>query len=183
MPDRAPGLAGWRIGVWAVPPLILLAAAVARQTVPGFNWTGRDFVGVGAVLGAACLGWEVAVRVARGNAAYRAGAAVAIAGALVMVWINLAVGIIGGEDNPANLVFFIVLALGAAGALITRFQPAGMARTLRLVAALQAVIAIGIAASGAGMAIALFCLLFSLAWGISAHLFARAARRPEHATA
>ena len=37
-----------------------------------------------------------------GNSAYRAAVGVAIAAAFILVWMNLAVGIIGSEDNPAN---------------------------------------------------------------------------------
>ncbi len=182
MVERAAGTSRWRRGVWAVPIMILLAAAIANQTVPGFNWSGRDFIGVGLVLGAACLAWEVAVRGAASNF-YRAGAALAIAGALVMVWVNLAVGMIGNEDNRANLVFFVLLALGAAGALIARLRPAGMARTMRLMAGGQALIAAAIVLTGPDRAIALICLLFCGLWALSGHLFAVAARPASHATA
>jgi hypothetical protein len=43
---------------------------------------------------------------------------------------NLAVGIIGSEDNPANLMYGGVLAVGIIGAIIARFEPHGMARAL-----------------------------------------------------
>jgi hypothetical protein len=39
---------------------------------------------------------------------------------MFLVWMNLAVGIIGSEDNPANLMFGGVLALGILGAFIAR---------------------------------------------------------------
>ena len=32
--------------------------------------------------------------------------------AFLLIWINLAVGIIGSEDNPANLMYGAVLLLG-----------------------------------------------------------------------
>jgi hypothetical protein len=43
---------------------------------------------------------------------------------------NLAVGVIGTEDDPANLMYVGVLAVGIIGAIIARFRPHGMARTL-----------------------------------------------------
>lgn len=36
---------------------------------------------------------------------YRIGAAVALGAAFFEVWMNLAVGIVGSEDNPVNLGF------------------------------------------------------------------------------
>ena len=50
---------------------------------------------------------------------------------------NLAVGIIGSEDNPANLLYLGVLAVGILGAGFVRFRPRGMARTLLATALAQ----------------------------------------------
>jgi len=47
---------------------------------------------------------------------------------------NLAVGIIGNEDNPANLLYLGVIALGIGGAFAARFEARGMARTLFVMA-------------------------------------------------
>ena len=55
----------------------------------------------------------------------------------MLVWINLAVGIIGSEDNPANLMYGGVLAVGVAGAVAARFRPGGMARALAATALAQ----------------------------------------------
>jgi len=49
---------------------------------------------------------------------------------LLLIWMNLAVGIIGSEDNPANMLYVGVLAVGIIGAGIARLRPRGMARTL-----------------------------------------------------
>ena len=61
--------------------------------------------------------------------------------AFILVWMNLAVGIIGSEDNPANLMYFAVLATGFIGAMISRFQPLGMAHVLFAMALAQALVA------------------------------------------
>lgn len=55
---------------------------------------------------------------------------------------NLAVGIIGEPDNPANLMYVAVLAIGALGAIISRFKPQGMALTMFATAFAQALVAI-----------------------------------------
>lgn len=164
----------WRIAVWGTAALILLAAAIANQTVEGFNWSLGDFAGVGLMLTAACLGWELAAR-ASPSQHYRAGAALAIAGGLALVWINLAVGIIGGEDSRANLLFFAILAIGGLLALAGHLRPAAMARALTAMAVLQALLAAGILLAGLA-AEAAFCLVFAAIWIGSARLFQSAAR-------
>ncbi len=75
-----------------------------------------------------------------GNTAYRAAVALALAAALILVWMNLAVGLIGTEDNPANLMYGGVLAVGIIGAIIARFRPHGMARALFAMALAQALV-------------------------------------------
>lgn len=53
---------------------------------------------------------------------------------------NLAVGIIGSEDNPANLLYIGVPAVGLLGCWIARFQPGGMASALIATAVAQMLI-------------------------------------------
>ena len=93
------------------------------------NWTLSDFVFAGVLLFGTGLTYELVARKA-GGIAYRAAVGVALAAAFLLVWINGAVGIIGNEDNPANLMYGGVLAVGIIGAMIARFQPQGMARAL-----------------------------------------------------
>jgi hypothetical protein len=77
----------------------------------------------------------------RNNAAYRSAIGVALAAALLLVWLSLGVGIIGKDGDPANLMYFGVLAVGIIGAVIVRLQPHGMARALLATALAQAVVA------------------------------------------
>jgi hypothetical protein len=70
----------------------------------------------------------------------RLAAFMAIVGAFFMVWVNLAVGIIGEPDNPANLLFFGVLLVGFLGALLVRFQPKGMVRVMYTMVIIQLVV-------------------------------------------
>lgn len=127
----------------------------------------------GAMLGAAALAFEVAARAAHGHA-YRLAAAIAIGAGFVLVWINFAVGVIGREDNPANLAFAAVLGLGLAGAALVRLRAAGLARVLAAMAALQG--AIGVyALAVASYKGAILCLLYVATWLTSAQLFRKAA--------
>ena len=75
------------------------------------------------------------------NLAYRAAGAAALGSGLLLLWSNLAVGLIGSEDERANLMYFGVLAVGIAGAFIARFQPQGMAVALFATAAAVGLVA------------------------------------------
>ena len=72
--------------------------------------------------------------------AYRLAVGIALAAAFLLVWINLAVGVIGSEDNPANLMYFGVLAIGFLGAIIAELRPQGMSRVLFAMALAQALV-------------------------------------------
>ena len=55
---------------------------------------------------------------------------------------NLAVGVIGADGDPADLMYVGVLAVGLIGAIIARFLPHGMARALFATALAQALVAV-----------------------------------------
>lgn len=109
--------------------VLLMVPLVAMQFTKEVNWTLSDFVVAGVLLFGSGLTFELVSR-RSANIVYRVAVGIAVATALFLVWSNLAVGIIGNEDNPANLMYFGVLAIGAIGAIIARLQPLGMARAL-----------------------------------------------------
>ena len=123
------------------------------------------------------------MRTLQGRSAYRTATGVALAAALLLVWLSLGVGIIGADGDPANLMYFGVLAVGIAGAALARLRPRGMARALLAMALAQALVA-GIALIGrlglpySGPAELLLLNGFFIAmFGGSAWLFGRAAAR------
>ena len=75
-----------------------------------------------------------------GRIAYRIGIAVALAAAFLELWINLAVGIVGREDNPVNQGFYLVVATAAACAFTARLRADGMARAMAATAGVQALL-------------------------------------------
>ena len=171
----------WRIVGWGGVAFLLLLPLVT-----GAPWTLSDFIAAGAMLGGAGLLVELAVRASL-DPAYRAGAGLAVAAIFLLIWVNGAVGFLGDEDNPANLVFIGVIAIAALGALLAGFQPLGMARAMFAAAAAQ--VAVGIAALAAGWGspgyagvyeIVLGTSLFTLLWLTSATLFLKAARDQRH---
>jgi len=75
------------------------------------------------------------------NTAYRIAAGLALTAAFLIVWLNAAAGLIGIEDDdPANLLYVGVLAIGFIGAIIARLQPEGLARALLATALAQALV-------------------------------------------
>jgi hypothetical protein len=119
-----------------VPAIPLLLPLVAMRFTGEVNWTMSDFVIAYVLL----AGAGFAYRLATSNAAswfYRGGAAISVFACLSLVWVNLAVGFIGDEDNPANLLFGGVIATAALGALAVRFESRGMARVMSAAGAVQ----------------------------------------------
>jgi hypothetical protein len=178
----AGGGSGWRVAIWGGAGLMLLLPLLAMQFSDEVRWDAADFLLLGAMLAAAGGAWELAARMT-GSRAYRAGAGLALAAAFALVWINLAVGIIGSEDNPANLIYGAVLAAALLGAVAARFRAAGMARAMAATALVQALaapvaVAAGLGPMPAGAASELAALngAFALLWLGSGWLFRKAAR-------
>jgi len=65
------------------------------------------------------------------NTAYRLAAGLALAAAFLIVWMSVAAGLLGIEDDdPANVLYVGVLTIGFIGAITARFQPRGLARAM-----------------------------------------------------
>lgn len=183
-PDNGSGrrMNPWRIAAWSGAVVLLLLPLVAMQVTDEVQWGPLDFAVVGALLlgtGLACefLLWK------SGSLAYRLGAVIALAAALLLIWINLAVGIIGDEGEPANLLYVGVLAVGIGGSFLARFEAGGMARAMVLAAVAVAVVGVVALAAGWGatgpswpLDIAGLTVFFAALFGGSAWLFHQAAR-------
>jgi len=119
------------------------------------------------------------------STAYGLAAGLALAPAFVIIWMSVAAGLIGIEDDdPANLLYVGVLAIGFLGALIARFQPRELARVLfatALAQAVVAVIALNYPNTASPTAIVLLHGLFVALFAASALLF-RYAAKPQRVT-
>lgn len=127
------------VGLALATALILLIPLLAMQVTDEVVWTLADFVFAGVLIFGTGLMYVLVARKA-GNIVYRAAVGVALVAAFLLVWANGAVGIIGSEDNPANLIYGGVLAIGIIGVIIARFRPHGMARALFATALAQALV-------------------------------------------
>lgn len=135
---------GWRIARWSAAAALLCVPAIAmRFPGSGFDWTASDFVVMGTLFAAVLGAYELLASRAPGFT-YRAASVLTTLGLFLLIWMNLAVGIIGHEGNPANLMFAAVITIVAGGSCIARFKPEGMARALFTAAAAQ--LAIGVVA-------------------------------------
>ena len=119
--------------VLLVPTLLLLVPLVANHTVDGFNWNPGDYIIFWLIMVAIGFAYKLVTNKAR-NAVHCIATGIALMAAFIIVWGNLAVGFIGSEDNPANLMYFVALFVGALLGGMSRFTPAGMARAMFMTA-------------------------------------------------
>lgn len=125
----------WRLIGWGGAIALLAAPFIAMQVnAEGVNWTLSDFIFAGALIGIVGGLLELAIR-ASSNASYRAGAGLALLGLFLVTWVNLAVGIVGSENNAANLWFFGALAVGIVATAVARGKASGMSVAMLATAA------------------------------------------------
>lgn len=173
----------WRLVGWGFLAALLALPAVAMRFTAEVQWTASDFLFMGLLLAIAGGVVEFAAWLSK-DAFYRAGAVIGVLAGFLLIWVNLAVGILGGEGNPYNLLFALVLAAAMLGALITGFRAPGMAHAMTAAAAVQ--LLIGLAAltlplgspgpAGTYEAV-LGIALFTPLWLLAAALFHIAGRR------
>ena len=166
--------------VWGGIATLLLIPAVAMQFTTEVNWDAADFIGMGIILISLGGAYEFLARKAP-NWTYRAAAALALVTAFLLIWVNFAVGIIGSENNDANMMYAGVLAVVVGGACLARFRSPGMARAMVAAAATQVLVAVIALATGAGVDGAAWPRdvigatgILTAMWLVSAWLFRRA---------
>lgn len=163
----------WRVIMWGTIGILLILPALAMQVTSEVHWTASDFIFAAVLMGSVGLGVELTVR-ASGDWAYRGAMFIAIGLAFLTVWANGAVGIIGNEDNPLNLLYFIPLVVGGLAAVRVWFRASAMSRIMAAIAMSQFVIA-GVAAAN-GFWVWIAAAVIGGAWSLSAVLFERAAQ-------
>lgn len=179
-PDRLTSIL--RLIGWGLVAGLLIAPAIAMRFTEEVQWTPFDFIVAGVVLIGAGVVAELTVR-ASGDWSYRFGAGLAVLGSVLLLWLTGAVGIIGSEDHPSNLLYPGVIGLAFVGAVASRFHAGGLSLTMASVAAVQIVIGILAVLLGWGEGsenwprpVILLSIFFGLIWLASAALFRRASR-------
>ncbi len=129
------------VGIALATGFILLLPLLAMQFTDEVVWDLADFAIAGVLLFGAGFTYKLsAIKVS--NTVYRSAVGLTLATAFILFWVNGAVGIIGNEENPVNLMYVGVLAIGIIGSIVARFQPHGMARALFATALAQALVAV-----------------------------------------
>jgi hypothetical protein len=163
--------------------LLILGPLVAQMVYEEFLWRAMDFVVwtllVGSTVSLLMLGARSHKKIDR------LAVAVSVMTGFLTIWANLAVGIIGREDNPMNLLYFGFLAVGIVGAVISRGRSEGLVITLGMMSALHFGMALWLCAVLATPA-ALVTGILSALWCLAATLFHRASQgdhgHPQEAT-
>ena len=119
--------------------VLLMVPLVASQVVDGWNWNAGTFVFAYVMFFGTALAYALIART-MGAWAYKAGVGLALVAGFVMGWGTMVH--ISESENPANLVYFGVLAVGGVGAWLARLEARGMARALFAMAAALAVVGV-----------------------------------------
>lgn len=82
----------WRVAGWSLLAALLVIPAVAMRFTADVNWGLLDFVAAAVMLGALGIGFELLARM-QVKPWHRGVIALALVGAFLLVWAELAVGI------------------------------------------------------------------------------------------
>lgn len=105
------------------------AALLMIPLAARFPWSLGDFLVMGTLLFGTGLAY-ILISSRSESLAYKAAVGLGAGTAFLLVWVNGAVGIIGSEDNPANLLYAGVLLVGLLGTLFARFRARAMSWAL-----------------------------------------------------
>jgi len=117
----------------------LMVPLVASQVVEGWNWPPGAFLRVYVLFFLTGMVFALVSR-RMGVWQYKAGVGVALGAGFALGWSNMVH--VADTGNLANLWYYSVLVVGAAGALLARLKAPGLARTLFVMAALLALISV-----------------------------------------
>lgn len=170
----------WSILIWSGAGVMILLPFVAMRFTTEVNWTVGDFVFAGVMIGGSCVVLELALRLTR-SWAYRGGVVLGLAATFLLLWINGAVGIIGDEDNPRNLLYGCVIMTAIGGAIGAGGRAAGMARGTGAAAVAMMFACLMVVTSGrtdgpGAFGFFVLHLFFAMLFGGSSLLFRKAAR-------
>ena len=156
----------WRIIGWGGAVTLVLTPLVAMQFTTEVDWDETDFIFATIIFGIVGGLIELAVRLSF-NWYFRIGAMFAVLSGFMVVWANLAVGMIGNEDNPVNLWFSAVLFIAIAGSIASRFRGSILPLAMFLARTSQIVIGTFAGLLGTDMRGGRFTIILSVAWFIA----------------
>lgn len=141
-----------------------------------------EFLLLGAIAAGCVVVFKVLSARIPHNKAYKYGVGLALVAGFLLFWVNAAVGIIGSENNDANMMYGGVLAIAFFGSISARFRPRGMTITLFATALAQVLVAVIALTAGLGVSgpiwprdVLVLTAFFAALWIGSALLFRKAA--------
>jgi hypothetical protein len=110
---------------------LLVVPLTASFFVDGWLWTAFDYAFAWVIFSLVSLGLTFVASKANGMT-YKAGGAVAILTAFLLIWINAAVGFIGDGDlfDSPNGLYVAVVLFGIMGAVWSRLEARRMSQAL-----------------------------------------------------
>lgn len=112
-------------GVAVITVLILSIPLIAMQFTQEVDWSFMDFVIMGILIFSTGSMYVLLTRFTP-NVIYRAAMGAAIGTTFLMVWANLAVGLIGAGPHAGNLMYIGVVMVVLVGTFISKFTAKGM---------------------------------------------------------
>lgn len=160
-----------RIAGWALAGGLLALPLIAMQFTEEVNWTASDFLFAAVIFTIVGGLFELAARASR-NIAYRVANLLTVGGCFLIVWVSMAVGIIGESDDPRNIIYFAIVAMTATGAYVARGTAAGLQRTMQWMAGFMLLVAL--MHMGPARGAVAFDLFLAALWATAAYLFSTA---------
>ncbi|MGX5175450.1 hypothetical protein ACUR5C_15625 [Aliikangiella sp. IMCC44653] len=121
--------------------LVLMLPLIAMQFTNEVNWSAADFLVMGGLLMLAGLSYVFLLSFAQ-HWSYRLAAALCALASLLLIWVNLAVGIIGAANNPLNLLFAGVILVVLVSVLNAKRNHGILVKGMYTAATLQMIIPI-----------------------------------------
>ncbi|HNY41553.1 MAG TPA: hypothetical protein PKJ41_14225 [Bryobacteraceae bacterium] len=115
---------------------LLMVPLIASRLAPGWNWPVGTFVFTYVLFFGTGMAYALIAR-KMGAWAYKAGVGLALVAGFVLGWATMVH--MSETENPVNLVYFGVLAVGAIGAALARLEARRMAWAMYAMAAALAV--------------------------------------------
>lgn len=122
-------LSGSLMTVALITVIILLIPFVAMQFTSEVNWTAADFLIMGTLVFGTGLTYVLLNRFVP-NWVYRIAIIVALGATFLMIWANMAVGLIGSGPNAGNIMYAVVVLIVVIGIVASRLRSPGMERTM-----------------------------------------------------
>jgi len=163
---------------------VILIPLIAMQFSEEVNWDMFDFLIAWILIFGAGFTFQL-ISMKTEATSYKIATGLAVFASLAILWINGAVGIIGNENNPLNLLYGFVLTMVIFGSFIAQLEAKAMSRVMLSTAATHLLVSLiggflyvsenpGVSISGVINA----NLIFIVFWGLSALFFQKAVKLP-----